>query len=140
MTGIYGSTIHNPRRRCRMFHPGETICHRFYIPEIENIKKIVVTYQQNHRFVLEKVITAVSTEGDEKYIDVLLDQFDSLKFQDWKDAWAQLNVICENDGVEHRAVSNPIEIATGVQFCRKTIGNCEKPSTLDDYFILSDED
>lgn len=123
-----------------MFHPGETIVHRFIIPEIEDVQKIIVTYEQNKRFVLEKVVTSVSTEGDETYVEVFLDQFDSLKFQDWKDVYAQLNVFCEKDGVKYRSASNPVEIATGVQFCRKTSGDYERPSTLDDYFILADED
>ena len=121
-------------------HPGQSVVHRFVLEPMDNIKKIFVTYRQRGRFILEKVVTSLSTEDDETYVEIYLDQFETLKFQDGKDAWVQLNILFEKDGIEYRAVSNPIDISVGVQFCRKTIGDYERASTLDDFFILADED
>lgn len=103
-----------------MFYPGETIAHTFILPyEKSYISKVIVSYRQSERLVLEKVIASsrAMQELDEgTAITVTLAEEESLLFEDNAHYDVQVNVFMSSG----RATSSQIRDWTGLQHVRDT--------------------
>lgn len=116
-----------------MFHPGETVIHRFIIPfAYREVKKVIVTYKQNNRIILvkelpEKGSTAFPTQELEAasetnffkataQFDVALTEEESLLFSDETKFTIQINVVTMSNT---RAASHEIQSESGIQHYRE---------------------
>lgn len=113
-----------------MFHPGETITHRFIIPfGIREIDYVIVSYKQNDHIILEKKITSDQIEDipETRNLSIVqyeLTQTESLQFEDWHNEGCnnsytmQLNVYTTN-GTRH--ASNILKEQNGIQYYREVM-------------------
>ncbi len=106
-----------------MFIPGETIVHQFHIPFTgEEVDKIIVTYYQNDRIILNKTaypidITQDAT-GTNSQFSVELSQEESLLFDDGYSYTVQLNVLFTSGS---RCSSVEIKGENGIQHYREVV-------------------
>lgn len=112
-----------------MFHPGETVTHKFVIPfAISELKTVVVSYKQGDHIVLEKEIPSANwkkLDGKITSVSLTLSQKESLAFGDPDYTGClssesmpfniQLNVITLG-GTRH--TSNPVKDSSGIQYLR----------------------
>ena len=100
-----------------MFYPGATEIHRFKIPmPATDIGSVLVSYRQRGTLVIEKEserIEAVDNESCRAYIEMTEEE--TLKFEDWVDISAQVNVKSAEGG---RIASKPLTVKCGPQFHR----------------------
>lgn len=79
-----------------MFHPGETISHKFIIPfAADEIAKVIVSYKQMDHLIMEKEVTS-GFEADtnvQTSFTIAFTQQESLLFADKKDYSIQINVL-----------------------------------------------
>ena len=99
-----------------MFIPGETATHRFSIPfTASEISKVVVTYKQHNRVLLEKEIS--SFEGNE--VVLTLSQAESLLFECNTEFSVQLNILMADETT--RCASDVKYSTTGTQLNREEV-------------------
>jgi len=113
-----------------MFHPGETITHRFIIPfAVGEIDYVIVSYKQNDHIILEKKVTSDQIEDipETRNLSIVqyeLTQTESLQFEDWRNEdcnnsyTMQLNVYTTS-GTRH--VSNVLKEQNGIQYHREVM-------------------
>ena len=105
-----------------MFHPGETVIHKFTIPFNKNeTNNVLVTYKQNESIILMKTIASediTSIAVNSSSFTVELSQQESLLFDENKPFTMQLNVIL-GDG--SRAASKEVSSKNGVQHYKEVM-------------------
>ena len=103
-----------------MFFPGETDFHIFTIPFMaEDISRVIVSYKQRDRVILEKEASAAETVEEFKcQVTVSLTQQETLRFCDDEPIAIQLNVYSTENA---RVTSRPILIRCGEQFYREVM-------------------
>ena len=110
-----------------MFHPGETVTHRFYMPFApKEVSKVIVTFKQADHIILVREITSLPDElVSEFYVDVDLTQEESLLFQDLQNFTTQVQVLgkasnADNNGLV-RCTSREMKGSNGIQHYREVI-------------------
>lgn len=116
-----------------MFIPGETVVHEFIVPIAYNqIREVIVTYEQNDHIVLEKKLAPANILRDSAgaRLNYTLTQEESLLFASPRDRncgfttyipyKVQINILTRGGA---RAVSIPMEGRTGIQHVREVMTN-----------------
>ena len=105
-----------------IFYPGSTPEHTFSIPfAAENCLTARVSYRQGNKTVLTKSADVFAVTGSNSCtITVEFSQAESLRFDDLKDIYAQINLITVDN---KRHTSEPWLIRAGVQYERKVIAD-----------------
>lgn len=105
-----------------IFYPGSTPEHTFTLPfSAENCLIAHVSYRQGNKTILTKSADVFAETGRNSCaITVEFSQAESLRFDDFKDISAQINLITVD---QKRHPSVPILINAGVQYERKVIAD-----------------